>query len=40
MLAIYVKNAAQSFTIAVIADARYIKNSSLILEIGALILNL
>ena len=38
--AIYVKIVAQRFTIVVIADAQYIKNAFMILDIGALILNL
>ena len=38
--AIYVKNVAQRFTILVIADARYVKNAFMIIDIGVLILNL
>ena len=40
ILPIYVKNGAKRFTIVVIADAWYIKNTFMILDIGALILNL
>ena len=40
ILAIYVKNVAQRFTFVVIADARYIKHAFMILDIGALIINL